>query len=86
MEWTACRYITNSWGYGVILISRNCIRRLICLFSGRWENCPKFRQKFHGAIIRRLVITKRATYENWKIFFERGIIALHFGERYASLP
>ena len=29
------------------------------LFWGRWGNCPKFRQKFDGALIHRPVIAKR---------------------------
>ena len=32
---------------------------LVTLFSGRWGNCPKFCQKFDGALIRRFVATKR---------------------------
>jgi len=32
-------------GFGVALISRDWIRRLVPLFSGRWANCPKFRRK-----------------------------------------
>jgi len=35
----------NSRGYGVILVFRDWIRRLVPLFSGRWKNCRKFRRK-----------------------------------------
>jgi len=51
------------------------------------EIAPNFAQKCHGALIRRVVVAKRRNiYENGKHSFERWIIALHFGENYASLP
>jgi len=59
------RRMDGSWlgydelGYGVILISRDWIRRIVPLFLGRWGNCPKFRQKYDDALIRRLVVTER---------------------------
>jgi len=52
----------GGFGVGLILISRDWIRRLVLLFSGRLEYCPKFAkfcQKFDGAFIWRGVITKR---------------------------
>jgi len=51
-------YVTDSWGYGVILISRDWILRLVPLFSGRWGNCPKLCQKF-DALIWQVVVTKQ---------------------------
>ena len=45
-EWTTREYFfVNSRGYGVILVFRDWIRRLVPLFSGRWKNCRKFRRK-----------------------------------------
>ena len=58
-DWTARGYVTNSWGYGVILISRDWIRRLVPLFSGDGEIAPNFGKKVYGALIRRLIIAKR---------------------------
>jgi len=70
-------------GCGVILISRDWIRRLFPLFSGRWKNCPKFCQKFDGSLIRRLVVAERRNVGEYS--YKRGIIALNSGEKYASL-
>ena len=53
--------LVGSWFYGVVLISRAWIRRLVPLFSERRGNCPKFRQKFDSALIRRRVVAKRHT-------------------------
>jgi len=52
---------------------------------GTWGNCPKFRQKFDGAFVHWLVLTKQCNVWKWEIFFERGTVVLHFGEKYASL-
>jgi len=68
-EWTASEYVTNSWRYGVILIFRDWILRLVPPFWGHKEITP-FCQKYE-------------TYENGKIFFQKrdNRIALHFGEK-----
>ena len=66
------RWMDGSWlgydelGYGVILIYRDWIRRIVPLFLGRWGNCPKFRQKYDDALIRRLVVTERRNIGLWK--------------------
>jgi len=57
-EWMACECSTNSWGYGVVLISCDGSRRFVPLFSRRWGNCPKVCRTFNGAHIRRLVVAK----------------------------
>jgi len=65
---------TDSWGYGVILISRDLILHLVPLLLGRWGNCPKFCQKLDGALTWQVVITHNhngSTHENRKIFFQR---------------
>jgi len=52
MDGSARGYVTNSWGgYGVILISRDCILPRPPIF----REMGKFRQKFDGAPIRQLV-------------------------------
>jgi len=79
----SCEYATVSWGYGVILIFHDWILCLIYLVAGKWENYPKFRQKFDSALIRR-----RQTAQCMKTGNDllKRIIALHFGEKYAGLP
>ena len=73
---------TSEWmarGYGVTLMSRDWrIRRLTPLFS-RWGNCRTFSSK------NLTVPSFGAVYEKGKYSFERGIIALHFDEKYTSL-
>jgi len=44
-KWMACMYFTNSLGYGVILVSHDCIFCLVPLFMERQGNCPNFCQK-----------------------------------------
>ena len=61
----------NCWGYGVILISRDLILRLVPLFSRRWWNCTNFCQIFDDAPIWRVVITKRLNIQKRKIFFQK---------------
>jgi len=53
------------------------------LFSGRWRNCHKFCHEFDGAFVWQLVVTKEIKTE--KFSFERGTIALQFGEKYLRL-
>jgi len=50
-EWMACKNVTNSWGYDVILIPHDWILRLVPLFLERCGNHPKFLQKFDDALI-----------------------------------
>jgi len=38
---------------------------------GTWGNCPKFRQKFDGAFVHWLVLTKRCNVWKWEIFFRK---------------
>jgi len=57
-EWMARKCFTNSWGYGVVLISRDWIHRLIPCFYGDGEIAPNLAQKCYGALIWRDVITK----------------------------
>ena len=71
----ACGYVTNSWEYGVVLISCDWIFSHP-LFSGRWENC----QKFYGALIWQAVITKWLNVWKRENFLSKEIVALHFGE------
>ena len=55
-------------------------------FSWRWGNCPKFCRKWqcpHLAICRNQTAQHSKT---GKYSYKRGIIVLHFGEKYASLP
>ena len=73
-------------GYGVVSISHDWILRPVPLFLGRWGNCLKFCRKFDGAVIQRIVITKRLNV--WK----RGniplkeIITLQFGWKKRKSP
>ena len=64
-EWMACECSTNSWGYGVVLISCDGSRRFVPLFSRKWGNCPKVCRNFNGAHIRRLVVAKSRNM--WKL-------------------
>ena len=68
-----CEHFTNSWGYGVILISRDWIRRRVPPpFSGRCGKIvPNFAEKFDGALIWSVVVPNGATFENWNIFFQK---------------
>jgi len=60
---------------------------LVPLFSGWWGNFRRFCQEFDGALIWRVVVTKRWTYENGKIFFQkRDNRVTFFCKKYASLP
>ena len=70
-------------GYGVILTSCYWFRCLIPLLSGRWGNSPKFGQKCDNVLIWRAVITNVTKIGRHSV--KRGIIALHFGEKLASL-
>jgi len=44
-EWMAREYVMNSWGYGVILISRDWILCLFALFFGEMEKLPQILPK-----------------------------------------
>jgi len=39
-EWTARGYVTDSWGYGVLLISRDWIFHIVPVF-GEMEKLPQ---------------------------------------------
>ena len=79
-------------GYGVILISRDWILRQFFFasspyFRGNGEFAPNFAKHFKMPSFGELSEPNSATCENGKIFFQkRGIIVLHFIEKYASLP
>jgi len=79
-----------SWGYGIILVlilvNFNFIilwfvRRLISLFLGRWRNCPKFLEKIWQCPHSPTCCSQIAHHTK-----TGGIIALHFGAKYACLP
>jgi len=55
----AHKYVLNSWGYGVILISHDWIFRLIPLFLGNMQKLPQILSKNDDALIWRVVIYKR---------------------------
>ena len=57
--------LVGSWGYSVVLISRDWILRLVPLFSGRWANFPEFCQKLDRALIWRVVVSGVARNVNW---------------------
>ena len=89
-ERTAHGYDTNSWGYGVILVSCKwilCLAPLpLSIFGEMWkllEILPKIWGCPHLASCRNQVAQPMKT---GKYSFKRGIIALHFGEKYASFP
>jgi len=75
-QWMAAhKYVLNSWGYGVILISHDWIFRLIPLFLGNVQKLPQILSKNDDALIWRVVIYKRLNLWKWE---NRGIVALHF--------
>jgi len=83
------QWMDGSWVfYEQLGVWCDWIRYLVPLFSGRWGNCPKFSPKFDGALIWWVVITKRLKMCKRKHSFKRGItaLALHFGQKYTSLP
>ena len=67
-EWTTCGYVTNSYGYVIVLISHNWIFRLVPYFWGdgeilfleRWGNCLISCQKIDSALIWRVVTYQTA--------------------------
>ena len=85
-EWTAHEYFRNSWEYGVILISRDWIHRLAPYFWGDGEIAPNFEKEISQCPHSPTCNQMAQHMKMGKYSFERGIMALHFGEKYASLP
>jgi len=59
-KWTAREYVMNSWGYGVVLISRDLILCLVPLFFGEMGKLSQILPKIDGAFICRVLVTKTA--------------------------
>ena len=53
-------YVMNSWGYGVVLISRDLILCLVPLFFGEMGKLSQILPKIDGAFICRVLVTKTA--------------------------
>ena len=70
-------YVRTSWGNGVILISCDCIHRLIPLFGGDGEISLKSWRCPHSPTCLSQMVQHIKT---GKYSFKRGIITLHFGE------
>jgi len=75
-------YVTNSWEYGATLISCHWI---LCRapFWGRWENGQNHAEKYYGALIWWVVMTKWLNIGKPENKLALEMIDLHFGIKYA---
>jgi len=67
----ARKYFRNSWGYGVISISSDWIRRLVPRLSGRWGIFPNFAENATVPSFGALLQPNGATFENGELFFRK---------------
>jgi len=86
-EWTARGYVTNSWGYGVILIPVIEFFTSSPYFRGEmWKLLQILPKMWWCRYLASCLYRTAQHMKTGKYSFERRIIMLHFGEKYAKFP